>query len=54
MAIVEIDLDDTDPSHLEELAALLRERQWQRAARLAEMLDRPALGYYRRQAEVAS
>jgi hypothetical protein len=45
---VTIDLDTVDPAHLEELAALIRQEQWDRAARLAEIADRPALGYYRR------
>lgn len=43
-----VDLDKLEPEHLEELAALLRAQQIERAAKLAEMADRPALGYYRR------
>ena len=46
-AVVAVDLDTVNPSHLEELAALLRQRQWERAARLAELWERPTIGFYR-------
>jgi hypothetical protein len=44
--LVTIDLDDVDPAHLEELVALIRQRQAERTARLAEVAERPALGHY--------
>lgn len=42
-----VDTDTVDPAHLEELAALLRERRWERAAKLAEAAEKPALGAFR-------
>ncbi len=47
MTTVTIDTDYANPAHLEELAALIRWKRLQRAARLAEMADKPALGWYR-------
>jgi hypothetical protein len=45
--LVLVDVDNVDPSHLEELAALIRWRQYERIAHLAELADRAALGAYR-------
>ena len=47
--VIALHLDDIDPDHLEELAALVRERQEERTAQLAGLMwEQPALGYYRR------
>jgi hypothetical protein len=50
-----VDLDRLTASELEHLAAIRRmaerDRDEQRAARLAELLDRPALGAYRKPKE---
>jgi hypothetical protein len=45
---VTIDTDTVEPEHLEELAALLRQAQLERAARIAELYEKPALGAYRK------
>lgn len=51
-----VDLDDLDPDHLIEWATLERDRRWreaeQCAARLAEIIFEPTLGFYRRKARV--
>lgn len=49
-----IDTDDArlDPAWLEELAALLRRQRWERAARIAELSEAPALGWHRRRARI--